>query len=505
MDNWYNKQFTTNPDKNDKSLNATALVVLLLKDAPCYWHGHPSLEELERRVPVVARMLGNTEGTFAPILRDLGFASTRPVVRNIRAPLDIIRPVPGKRPHWRALCLSKQKVSGNVSLLNLLQLTREFAQHTPPVVLVSCDENIHYRICKMMYGETTTGWNVRVFLRSHPILYGFWHAYKFCVTQTFRSFWPIVAFFRKGLLRSGDTVPCFPKLIAMEITGSALLLGMGAHIRRLNRKCHSLGLARPVNRRGRLRYAVCKAIQVLLTQYCPMLLYLGHLVRQCNWAGETANTGVFASEGLQIVMCVLDRLNMGDTLLKYECTVATTLLCHTAWHAAMPGQAFAEEFCESLLSSLVTKKGQNTGAVTIEDVDDLYHLITIRKEGHRVNVCKNPNSFVHSVRQRLTAYLNVECVYVPWVGWCAEPICTVQAHWPRRGIPNFPPSLLIPKGSNDYKQVLVSVLLVLTQQGPLKAGFKRKLSELIPKSSVLEEQREADTLRNVRRRLENMQ
>ena len=107
MDNWYNKQFTTNPDKKDKSLNATALTVLLLKDAPRYWHGHPSLEELERRVYVVARMLGNTEGTFARILRDLGFASTRPVVRNIRAPLDIIRPVPARRPHWRPLCPSK--------------------------------------------------------------------------------------------------------------------------------------------------------------------------------------------------------------------------------------------------------------------------------------------------------------------------------------------------------------------------------------------------------------
>ena len=53
MDNWYNKQFTTNPNKNDKSLNAIALAVLLLKDAPRYWHGHPSLQELERRVPVV--------------------------------------------------------------------------------------------------------------------------------------------------------------------------------------------------------------------------------------------------------------------------------------------------------------------------------------------------------------------------------------------------------------------------------------------------------------------
>ena len=59
MDNWYNKQFNTDPDKNDKSLNATALAVLLLRDAPRYWHGHPILEERERRVPVVARKLGN--------------------------------------------------------------------------------------------------------------------------------------------------------------------------------------------------------------------------------------------------------------------------------------------------------------------------------------------------------------------------------------------------------------------------------------------------------------
>ena len=248
--------------------------------------------------------------------------------------------------------------------------------------------------------KKTTGWNVRFFLRSHPILYGFWHAYKFCVTQTFRLFWLIVTSFRKGLLRSGDTVPCFPKLITMEITIGALLLGLGPHIRRPDRKCHSLGLARPANRRSCLRYAVCKAMQVLLTQYCPILLYLGHLVRQCNWAGETANTGVLTSEELQIVMCLLDHLNMGDTLLKYERTVATALLCHTAWHTAMPGHTFAEEFRESLLSNLVIKKGQNRGAVTIEDVDDLYHLITIRKEGPRVNVCKIPNSFVNSVRQR---------------------------------------------------------------------------------------------------------
>ena len=84
MDNWYNKQFTTNPDKNDKSLNATALAGLLLQHAPRHWHGPPSLQGLERRGPIVARMLEFTQGTFVCILRDLRFASTRPVVRNIR-------------------------------------------------------------------------------------------------------------------------------------------------------------------------------------------------------------------------------------------------------------------------------------------------------------------------------------------------------------------------------------------------------------------------------------
>ena len=307
-----------------------------------------------------------------------------------------------------------------------------------------------------------------------------------------------MTFFRKDLLRGGETVPCFPKRITMEITARALLLGMGPHIRRLNRNCHSLGVARPANHRNRLRYAVCQAMQVLLTEYGPMLLYLDHLVRQCNWAGENGSTGVFAFVGLQNVMCLLDRLNMGDTLLKYERTVATALLCYIAWHSAIAGQSFAEELCKSLLSSLVTKKGQNRVAVAIDDVDDPYNLISIRRRGHGVNVCKISNYFVNSVHQRLTAYLNAECVYVPLVRWCPDPTCAIQSHWPRRGVPSFPPSLQIAKGSNHYKQLLPSVLLVLTQQGPLKAGFERKLSKLVPQHTVCEEQRDADTIRNVR-------
>ena len=257
----------------------------------------------------------------------------------------------------------------------------------------------------MTYGEKTNEWNVRQFLQSRPILYSFPHAYKFCATQTFRCFWPILTLFRKGLLRSGETILCFPKLITMEITIGDLLLGMGPHIRRFNRKYRALELSCPAKRRNCLRNAVCKAVLHFLTQYCPMLPYLGHLVRQCNWAGEGANTGSSAFEGLLIVMWLLACLNMGGTVLKYERIVSTALLCQTPLHST---------------------RGQNKGALTIEDVDDIYQLISIGKGGQRVNVCKIPNSLSATLRQRLTANLNAGRVCIPWVKWCPEPTATVQ-------------------------------------------------------------------------------
>ena len=92
INNWYNKQFTTNPDKDEKSLNPTALAPLLLRDAPGYWHGHSRLGELKRRIPIVACMLRNTEGMFARILRDLGFASNaRPRARLLVTTVRITR------------------------------------------------------------------------------------------------------------------------------------------------------------------------------------------------------------------------------------------------------------------------------------------------------------------------------------------------------------------------------------------------------------------------------
>ena len=64
MDNWYNTRFTIHPDKTNRSLNATTLAVPQLLAAPAHWHGHSTVEQLEKRVPIVACMLTNTEDSL---------------------------------------------------------------------------------------------------------------------------------------------------------------------------------------------------------------------------------------------------------------------------------------------------------------------------------------------------------------------------------------------------------------------------------------------------------
>ena len=46
----------------------------------------------------------------------------------------------------------------------------------------------------------------------------------------------------------------------------------------------------------------------LLSEWCPLLLYLGQLVWECNWAGEKNGTGSRAQEVLQLSLCLLRRL-----------------------------------------------------------------------------------------------------------------------------------------------------------------------------------------------------
>ena len=108
---------------------------------------------------------------------------------------------------------------------------------------------------------------------------------------------------------------------------------------------------------------MANAVFCLLSEWCPLLLFLIHLVRDNG-------TGLQAQEVLLLSLCLLRRLRRGptDTVLKYERTIVCTLLYSSKWHQDLPGQARSEDFGEGMFNKLVRDKAKNTGSVTVEEV-----------------------------------------------------------------------------------------------------------------------------------------
>ena len=55
------------------------------------------------------------------------------------------------------------------------------------------DENIHYRIMRLMYSPGTNHVDLCEHVRQVPVLFGVWHAYKHTVTLVYRAFFALLA------------------------------------------------------------------------------------------------------------------------------------------------------------------------------------------------------------------------------------------------------------------------------------------------------------------------
>ena len=143
----------------------------------------------------------------------------------------------------------------------------------------------------MLYGAKNQRWNMRAYLRYVPVVYGVWHAYKFVVTHTFQVFWPNVTYLRKDLLRPGSTILSYSKLIVMERTIAALMLATSRILRLYRRKAQAATAISGRDTAHANRAAVANAVLHLFSEWCPLLLYLGHVVRECNWSGKTTVQG----------------------------------------------------------------------------------------------------------------------------------------------------------------------------------------------------------------------
>ena len=153
MDNYYRRRYTTNPSHGDTSLNCTALSLLLLEPAlrgvPAF-PGHRGPEDLGLRCTVLGPQMrdavGRLWGDVAHVLDQL------PSGHDVRAPLDVKRDeLPVFR--WEPLMLSGLQVSSNADLVRLLVCLRdEVRPRLGRVLPLLVDENIHYRLLRMLWG-----------------------------------------------------------------------------------------------------------------------------------------------------------------------------------------------------------------------------------------------------------------------------------------------------------------------------------------------------------------
>ena len=93
------------------------------------------------------------------------------------------------------------------------------------------------------------------------------------------------------IMTSGSTILSYPKQIVIE---NSIAARKPATSKKLCPYCRKAQAATAISGRDTAhanRASVANAVFCLLSESCPLLLYLGHLVLECNWARENNGTG----------------------------------------------------------------------------------------------------------------------------------------------------------------------------------------------------------------------
>ena len=235
LDNWYWERYGTDPTHTNQSLNVSALAVLLLTqptDAPAQstrsqrftpFPGHRAL----------ASLITSVDWTAAVVVSDLsslqhkvhGLVHQFPLQPSmVRVPLDIPRQNMISLP-WRALTLSKLRVSTNEELVRLMKDVRQLQGHMGQCLPLLVDEKIHYALGRLMYSQSHAGRDAIQWLSQVPLLYGVWHPYKHTLHVLHRVFFPVFAVLEStGTPHTGLVFSCQRKVVYLEKLFAAILL-----------------------------------------------------------------------------------------------------------------------------------------------------------------------------------------------------------------------------------------------------------------------------------------
>jgi hypothetical protein len=251
MDNWYRESYSTEPDDQVRSLNVTVIALLpmvpfdssdtraALRSAQFpEWPGHVQLGLLVTRVDSVAaevcRMMAGLQQVARQMLRSW------PTRDQVRVPLDVVRPAVRSLP-WHPWMLSEFTVSSNHELLRVLESAQALQSRSRLVMPLLVDENIHYRLLRLLYGRGFVQYDVHQHLARMPLLFGIWHPYKHTLTVLYRAFFPLLALLEltEDAPTTGDLV-LTRKVLFMEKMFGALLLCVPSILPRLQSKLDTL-------------------------------------------------------------------------------------------------------------------------------------------------------------------------------------------------------------------------------------------------------------------------
>ena len=168
LDNWYRKRFGSDPRHNDMSLNVSVVAVLHIPDIPLF-PGYFSLREIASRISVIAIQLSKVATRI-----NSGVATVNSDDLQcdwIRVPLDVHRT--GMRSlQWTPYLLTEYTVSSQCDLLQILDDLDSLQQHTKRVLPLLVDMDIHYRVMKLIYGVSTSSFDMGKKLSLRPVMYG---------------------------------------------------------------------------------------------------------------------------------------------------------------------------------------------------------------------------------------------------------------------------------------------------------------------------------------------
>ena len=186
----------------------------------------------------------------------------------------------------------------------------------------------------------------------------------------------------------------------------------------------------------RLKSVVCKAMVNLLENWCPLVLYCGFPVRQCNWSRGHPRSAIDTQNVLQLVFVLLTELGraVADRLV-YVRTIGVASLHWQAFNSSLLGLCYGEEFGEVMLSRLGSRKDRHTWAVTPSNVEHLFVQICPARINKRLLVSGLSSDIETEIRQRLHSYVTDDCLRIRQCPWQLG-TSTMERHWEAE--PDFP-------------------------------------------------------------------